>query len=103
MDKYQAEANYCKQGRNCEATHVTGTWSNIYDQGFQINLENGMRFVANFKYSIKPNITKAPLSLVQTEQASELWDLKTSDYFKFNSECDKTMIGFVQSNPEKSS
>ena len=70
---------------------MTGTWSTIYDQAFKIELENGLRFLANFKYTVKPNITANPLTSSFTMMA----DLKTGDYNKFNSECDKTMVGFV--------
>jgi len=79
MDKYQVEANFCKAGKNCESSHITGTWSTIYDQSFKVELDNGLRFLSNFKYSLKPNISSNPLkaSLAQLE------DLKTGDYGKF--------------------
>jgi len=54
MDKSQAEAVLCKGGVTCGTDHVSGTWSTIYDQSFKIELENGLRFLANFKYSVKP-------------------------------------------------
>jgi len=57
MDKFQAEATFCKGGKDCENKHVVGTWSNIYDQSFKVELENGMRFISNFKYSVKPQIS----------------------------------------------
>lgn len=100
MDKYQVEANFCKGGRNCQSSHTTGTWSTVYDQSFKIELDNGMRFLANFKYSLKPTISADP---AKETDFKKLDDLKTGDYAKFNSECDKTMIGFVQNIPEKSS
>lgn len=54
-----------------------------------------MRFLANFRYSLKdytPNV-----------QFAQMASLKTGDYGKFNSECDKSMIGFVQTIPSVSS
>jgi hypothetical protein len=60
MDKFQAEAVFCKGGKDCENKHVAGTWSNIYDQSFKVELENGMRFISNFKYSVKPQISEDP-------------------------------------------
>ena len=57
----------------------------------KIELENGLRFLANFRYSIKENVSKDPL----TEDDAKFADLKTGDYDKFNSECDQTMVGFV--------
>jgi len=53
MDKYQAEAVLCKNGTECENKHVAGTWSNVYDQSFKVELDNGLRFLSNFKYSVK--------------------------------------------------
>lgn len=50
----------------------------------KIELENGLRFLANFRYSLKSDISKDPLS----EDESKFTDLKTGDYGKFNSECD---------------
>ena len=60
MDKFQAEAILCKDGINCSNEHISGTWSTVYDQSFKIELENGLRFLANFRYSIKDDISKTP-------------------------------------------
>lgn len=54
MDKFQAEATFCKGGKECESKHIAGNWSDIYDQSFKVELDNGLRFLANFKYSVKP-------------------------------------------------
>jgi hypothetical protein len=51
-----------------------------------VELDNGMRYVANFKYSIKPDTT-------------EFIDIEASDYDKFDSDCSQTMVGFVQKMP----
>jgi len=61
LDKYLAEAVYCPKGGECEPTKYTGTWSPIYDQAFKIELENGLRFLANFKYTVKDDISKEPI------------------------------------------
>lgn len=55
-----------------------------------------MRFLANFKYAVKPQISKDPTK----DGAEEFLSLKTGDYNKFNSHCDKTMVGFVQEIPK---
>jgi hypothetical protein len=60
-----------------------------------IELENGLRFLANFKYSIKPEISHDP----EDEGALKFKDVKTGDYGKFDSHCDQTMVGFVQTIP----
>jgi hypothetical protein len=87
MDKFQVEATLCKNGSSCDKGHITGTWSTIYDQSFKIELENGLRFLTNFKYTLK--------SYANTTTMAQFNQLKTGDYEKFNSECDKTMVGFV--------
>jgi len=60
MDKFQVEGILCKDGVNCAQEHLTGTWSTIYDQAFKIELDNGLRFLANFKYTIKSDISAFP-------------------------------------------
>lgn len=70
----------------------------MYDQSFVVELENGLRFLANFKYSLKSDISKEPVS----EQASKFDGLKSGDYAKFDSLCDQTMVGFVQHIPSPS-
>jgi hypothetical protein len=95
MDHYQAEAVFCPGGSNCETSKVAGTWSTIYDQSFQVNLNNGLRFLTNFKYSVKPDISTDPTK----DGADEFQSLKTGDYNKFETHCDKTMVGFVQTIP----
>jgi len=40
---------------------------------------------------VKPTISKDPTQ----DGAEEFVSLKTGDYNKFNSHCDKTMVGFV--------
>ena len=95
MDKFQAEAKFCKNGKDCEAATIPGTWSVVYDQSFKVELDNGLRFLSNFKYTVKPTISKDPTQ----DGAEEFVSLKTGDYNKFDSNCDKTMVGFVQDIP----
>mmetsp|Transcript_37616 Transcript_37616/g.57634 ORF Transcript_37616/g.57634 Transcript_37616/m.57634 type:complete len:227 (+) Transcript_37616:319-999(+) len=99
MDHNQAEGVFCKNGTQCESKQVTGNWSNIYDQSFKVELDNGLRFLTNFKYSVKAQISEDP----SQDGASEFTSLKTGDYNKFDSECDRTMVGFVQTMPKLSS
>lgn len=83
MDKFQVEAILCKNGEEgtCAKEHLQGTWSTIYDQSFKIELENGLRFLANFKYSVKPNISVRPAQ----DGEPKFEALKTGDYGKFDS------------------
>lgn len=55
-----------------------------------------MRFLANFKYAVKPQISIDPTK----DGAEEFIALKTGDYNKFDSQCDKTMVGFIQEMPK---
>jgi hypothetical protein len=80
MDKFQAEATFCKNGKECDSKHIQGSWSDIYDQSFKVELENGIRFLANFKYSVKPQISEDPTK----DGAEEFISLKTGDYIKFD-------------------
>jgi hypothetical protein len=66
---------------NCATEHLTGTWSPVYDQAFTVELENGLRFLANFKYNIKGGVSKNP----QNDGASKFLEVKTGDYGKFDS------------------
>lgn len=50
----------------------------------KIELENGLRFLANFRYSLKDEVSKDPTK----DEESKFEVLKTGDYGKFNSECD---------------
>ena len=90
-----AEAVHCKDDKSCDGEKISGTWSTIYDQAFRIELSNGLRFLANFKYSVKDDISKDPTK----DGADEFAFLKAGDYNKFDTHCDKTMIGFVQTMP----
>jgi Cathepsin C exclusion domain len=33
---------------------IPGKWTMIYDQAFDVELENGMRFLNNFRYNLNP-------------------------------------------------
>lgn len=96
MDKYKVRAHTgcSSKGKNCKNT-LTGTWTPISDQAFEVALENNQRFVANYKYTLKSSVSKNPL----LEGVKAFTSLRDSDYDKFNSECDKTMVGFVQNIP----
>ena len=96
MDKYQVQAQLCKEeGKECAKEQVAGTWSPVYDQSFEVELENGLRFLTNFKYTLKNDISKNP----SQELVQKFDTLKTGDYNKFDSLCDQTMVGFVQQIP----
>lgn len=98
MDKYQVQAQFCQNEKSCSSNQVAGVWSPIYDQSFEVELENGLRFLANFKYTIKNNISAKP----SQELVQKFDGLKTGDYNKFDSHCDQTMVGFVQNIPTMS-
>ena len=67
-----------------------GKWFTFYDQAFQVELENGQTFLANYKYTLK-------------EKVDTYSEIKASDYDKFYSQCDKSMVGFVRKQGGSSS
>lgn len=60
-----------------------------------MELENGIRFLTNLKYTLKEEISKDPMN----EEPNKFSEIKTGDYAKFDSHCDQTMVGFVQTIP----
>ena len=55
MDNYKVEAIKCEgSSGNCVAAkQITGKWSPIYAQSLLVELDNGLRFISNFKYTLK--------------------------------------------------
>lgn len=72
-----------------------GKWTSIYDQAMNIELENGQRLIANFRYDIKPTISKDPFVDVRDRGIIGFSTIESGDYDKFDSKCDQTMVGFV--------
>jgi hypothetical protein len=60
-----------------------------------IELDNGMRFIANFRYNLKPELSKDPFKTAGEKGIGRFSQIQSGDYDKFNSECNKTMVGFV--------
>ena len=60
MENYKVEARFCQRATKCDDKTVKGTWTMIYDQALQVDLNNGIKFYNNFKYTIKPEISKDP-------------------------------------------
>ena len=60
---YSAEARFCKDGNleKCEHNSIKGKWVAYYDQALLVELDNDLRFIANFRYEIKNNVTSDPL------------------------------------------
>lgn len=73
---------------------IKGTWFAFYDQAFKVELENGQRFISNYKYALKPYVSNDPLAMGAHRIAQQ--SVQTDDYDKFYSLCDRTMVGFVQ-------
>lgn len=59
---------------------TTGTWTMMYDQAFIIETAL-FRFVANFKYTVKP------------ENVENVSKFTSSSYALFNTQCNATMVG----------
>ena len=71
---------------------VGGSWSTIYDQAMKVELDNGLRFITNFRYNIIPQESTDPLA----DGAAKFSSIKAGSYASFDSKCSETMVGFVQ-------
>jgi hypothetical protein len=87
IEGYKAEAVLCKGGDkgNCDSKIINGKWTAIYDQALNIELENGMRFVANLRYNIKNTVTEDPFQEAQGKGVDQWSQIETGDYDKFDS------------------
>jgi hypothetical protein len=83
MDNYKVEAKV--NGGPLQK----GKWTPIYDQSMMVILEDGKKFVTNFRYNNKDGVD--PLKT----NASKFAGVTTGAYEKFDSQCDQTMIGHV--------
>jgi len=71
---------------------VYGKWSPIYAQTLMVELENGVRFLTNFRYNVKKQLTPNPLN---ENDLAKFDKISTSSEEAFNSQCNETMVGFV--------
>ena len=62
---------------------VNGKWSPIYSQALLVELDNGKRFITNFRYNLKESVLKDPLS----GDISKLNELSTGSEEAFDSDC----------------
>jgi hypothetical protein len=44
--------------KKCKKEKVEGKWQDYYDQAMMVELDNDIRFITNFRYEIKANLTK---------------------------------------------
>jgi len=72
---------FCKGGKDCSSTRVAGTWTPVYDQAIKADFENGLRFLANYKYNLKTSISVDPTK----DNIADFSTLKSGDYNKFDS------------------
>lgn len=71
---------------------VKGKWSPIYSQALLVELDNGKRFITNFRYNLKESVLANPLS----GDTSKLGELSTGSEEAFDSDCQSTMVGYVE-------
>lgn len=57
-----------------------------------VELDNGLRFLANFRYNIKSDISANPVG----DDISKFTDISNGSEESFDSKCDQTMVGIVQ-------
>ena len=72
----------------------------IYDQAMNVELDNGQRFISNFKYTLKDDVSADPFGEAKKNGILKFATIETSDYDKFKSECNGSMVGFVQNIPD---
>ena len=72
-----------------------GKWLAYYDQALLVELDNGLRFFANFKYQLKPNVTSDPTKTDVKKMAKLVQEVDDAAKAQFNSVCNQTMVGFV--------
>ena len=60
---FTVEGRFCANGdiHNCDKQTVLGKWQAYYDQALLVELQNNLRFIANFRYEIKKNVTADPM------------------------------------------
>lgn len=92
---FKLEAIKCKSDTECDKQIIGGKWTSIYDQSIHVELDNGIRFLANLRYNIKPSVSKDPLMQAGKFGLDSFGKIESGDYDKFDSQCDQTMIGFV--------
>ena len=57
----------------------------------RVELNNGQRFITNFRYNIKNNISENPVA----DGATRFTGIGAGDYINFDSKCNESMVGFV--------
>ncbi len=62
---------------------IKGKWTTIYDQALKLELDNGLRFLTNFRYNAKPALSKDPLN----DQLLAYANIHSGDYGSFISDC----------------
>jgi len=67
-----------------------------YDQALHVELANNLRFIANFKYEIKKNVTSDPLKADFGKMAKLVQEVDDQSKAQFDSICNATMVGFAQ-------
>ena len=59
-----------------------------------MELDNGLRFIANFKYTLKDDISNDLLN--EKNLQKKIGYITTETEEAFDMHCDQTMVGFVQ-------
>jgi hypothetical protein len=96
MDEYKVEGMLCTSSNDCgKAQKVKGKWSPIYAQAMMVELDNGLRFITNFRYSLKQEISPDPVNEKRLDKIDFIQSLGPDATDAFQSQCDQTMVGHV--------
>ena len=60
-----------------------------------LELDNNLKFISNFKYELKKNVTTDPLTMSVAALDKLVPDTEATTKVQFDSVCDSTMIGIV--------
>lgn len=85
-DQYRAEAT-CTGCESGAGSKVTGKWSPVYAQGMMVELDNGLRFVSNFRYNLKSSISEDPANEKDVSKVDEISRLSSDSLASFDSVC----------------
>ena len=61
LENNKAEGVFCEGGKKCSEQVIPGKWTSIYDQAMNVELENGTRFLSNFRYNLKDELSHDPV------------------------------------------
>ena len=85
LENYKCEAVLCRNGEKCSDEVIPGKWTLIYDQAFNIELDNGMRFISNFRFNLKSSESKDPVKDAASTGIKKFSSISSGSFEMFDS------------------